>query len=88
MMDDGTPLVLQMAAEYRRQAGLSDLEILTEFLIHNPELEQLEERLRQFNLFEVIGMQYQEIRHSFLLAFLLDPQQAQRRFKLNLVVVT
>ena len=62
-------------SEEARQDGLSDMQALTEFVVSNTELEQLEERLRQFNLFEAIGMQRQEVKHSIFLAFLLDPQQ-------------
>ena len=66
---------LAMWAEQARQRSLTDMEALTEFVVSNDELEQLEERLRQFNIFEAIGMHWQEIRHSAFLAFLLDPQQ-------------
>ncbi|MCW3098400.1 MAG: hypothetical protein JWL77_4018 [Chthonomonadaceae bacterium] len=66
---------MTMLAEQFRQAGLTDMEVLEEFVVYNAELEQLEEKLRQFNIFEAIGMQNQEIRHSTFLAFLLDPQQ-------------
>ena len=48
---------------------------LEAFLIDNPELEQLEELLGQFNIFEAIGAVRQEVRHSDFLAFLLDPSQ-------------
>jgi len=75
MTQDATDIKLNRWAEQARQADLPDREALTEFVIDNAELEQLEEKLRQFNIFEAIGMQYQEIRHSTFLAFLLDPQQ-------------
>ena len=44
-------------------------------LENDPDLAALESLLRRFNLFEAIGMTRQEIRHSRLLAFLLDPHQ-------------
>ena len=58
-----------------RQAKLTDMEALEEFIVDNSDLDQLEDNLRQFNIFEAIGMQWQEIRHSAFLAFLLDPNQ-------------
>lgn len=39
----------------------------------NRELEQLEDLLASFNLFEAIGVVGQELKHSNFLAFLLDP---------------
>jgi hypothetical protein len=66
---------LAIWAEQARQDRLTDTGVLTEFVVHNAELEQLEDNLRQFNIFEAIGMQWQELRHSAFLAFLLDPQQ-------------
>lgn len=72
---DPTNHALTQWEEQARQEGLTDMQFLTEFVVDNAALEQLEEKLRQFNIFEAIGMQYQEIRHSTFLAFLLDPQQ-------------
>ncbi len=46
-----------------------------EALIMDPDLEALEAQLGPFNIFEAIGMETQEIRHSNFLAFLLDPSQ-------------
>lgn len=66
---------METLANQMRQAKLTDKDLLEEFVVDNIELEQLEEKLRQFNIFEAVGMQYQEIRHSAFLAFLLDPQQ-------------
>jgi hypothetical protein len=40
------------------------------------DLERLTAQVSQFNLFEAIGMVRQEVRHSYLLAHLLDPCQA------------
>ena len=51
------------------------MQALEEFIVDNSDLDQLESRLQQVNIFEAIGMQWQEIRHSAFLAFLLDPKQ-------------
>jgi hypothetical protein len=74
MPNELDPKLAKWAEEWR-QASLTEMEVLTEFVVHNSELEQLEERLRQFNIFEAVGMHWQEIRHSAFLAFLLDPRQ-------------
>jgi hypothetical protein len=52
-----------------------DLKALEAFVVDNPELEQLESQLSQFNLFEAIGAVRMEVRHSDFLAYLLDPSQ-------------
>lgn len=52
----------------------SDLQILTAFVVDNPELEQLEAMLADFNIFEAAGLTNQEFRHSRFLSFLLDPR--------------
>ncbi len=51
-----------------------DLEALTAFCVENKELDDLEDILSEFNIFDAIGMSRQEIRHSTFLAFLLDPR--------------
>ncbi len=38
-------------------------------------LESLQRELAAFNIFEAVGMATQEIRHSFFLAYLLDPRE-------------
>lgn len=67
--------IVARLAEEIRQRNLTEIQVLTEFVVHNAELEQLEEKLRQFNIFEAVGMESQETKHSAFLAFLLDPQQ-------------
>lgn len=52
-----------------------DRKALEALVVGNPELEQLEAQLDQFNLFEAIGAVRQELRHSDFLCFLLDPRQ-------------
>jgi len=48
---------------------------LEAFIIDNQELEELEARLGEFNIFEAIGAVRQELRHSDFLAFLLNPTE-------------
>ncbi|WP_208099195.1 PD-(D/E)XK nuclease family protein [Nostoc sp. 106C] len=52
--------------------------LLEKFIIDNEELDYLESKLTQFNIFEAIGVVRQEIRHSNFLAFLLNPSQNHR----------
>jgi PD-(D/E)XK nuclease superfamily len=47
--------------------------ILEEFVVDNADLEQLEFKLRSFNLFEALNLVWREVRHSDLLAYLLNP---------------
>ena len=54
----------------------SDLRELERFIVNNPDLERLEALLDRFNIFEAVGMERQEIRHSKFLAFLLDPNES------------
>ncbi|MTJ52722.1 hypothetical protein FJR38_08645 [Anabaena sp. UHCC 0253] len=53
-------------------------ELLESFIVDNEDLEELEAKLAEFNIFEAIGVVRQEIRHSDFLAFLLDPSQNHR----------
>jgi len=46
---------------------------LERFVIDDSDLEKLEERLGEANIFEVLGMVNAEIRHSNFLAWILDP---------------
>ena len=48
---------------------------LEAFIVNNADLEELENRLAEFNIFEAIGAVRQELRHSDFLAFLLGPNQ-------------
>jgi hypothetical protein len=54
---------------------MTNHQALEAFLIDNPELEELESLLDEFNIFEAIGAVRQEVRHSDFLAFLLSPQE-------------
>jgi len=52
---------------------VSEKEILEDFILDNKELEKLESLLAQFNTFEVLNIVNAEIRHSYVLAWLLTP---------------
>lgn len=49
---------------------------LDAFLVDNQELEALNARLAQFNLFRVLRIEHAEIRHSHMLAWLLTPGES------------
>ncbi|MBD2328280.1 PD-(D/E)XK nuclease family protein [Alkalinema sp. FACHB-956] len=53
-----------------------DYSLLEDLVIHNPDLDLLESKLSSFNIFEAVGMTRQEIRHSYFLAFLLNPSES------------
>ena len=54
----------------------SDVEILEEFIYDNPELEELEEIVGEFNIFTALNIENNEIRHSTFLSWLLDPNES------------
>jgi hypothetical protein len=49
--------------------------ILEKFVINNNSLEELEAKIAQFNIFEAVGMIWQEIKHSNFISFLLNPTE-------------
>jgi hypothetical protein len=49
--------------------------LLEAFVLDNADLERLESLANQFNIFEAVGPPRQEKRHSYFLAYLLNPQQ-------------
>lgn len=52
----------------------SELDLLTAFCVNNPQLDELEAALAEFNIFEAAGLTSQEVKHSRFLSFLLDPK--------------
>lgn len=70
----GGSVVLIVEPEAATVYRPGDLEALTAFCVENKELDDLEDILSEFNIFDAIGMSRQEIRHSTFLAFLLDPR--------------
>ena len=53
----------------------SGIELLENFVLDNPELDKLENLLSQFNIFETLNIVSAEIRHSNVLAWLLNPYE-------------
>ncbi|MBX7096849.1 MAG: PD-(D/E)XK nuclease family protein [Myxococcaceae bacterium] len=53
-----------------------DRRALELLVVDNDDLERLELLLSEFNIFEALGAVRQELRHSELLAFLLDPNES------------
>lgn len=51
------------------------IELLQKLIIDNDDLEDLESRISEFNIFEAMGAVRQELRHSDFLAFLLNPSE-------------
>jgi len=51
------------------------IECLENFVLSNPELDKLENLLSDFNIFETLKSEYTEVKHSNVLAWLLDPQE-------------
>ena len=49
---------------------------LERFVIENEPLERLESRLSEFNIFETLGIQHYEIRHSNTLAYWMNPSES------------
>lgn len=52
---------------------MEDLVALEKFLLHNEELEKLESLVAEFNVFETLDAVRTEIRHSNMLAWLMNP---------------
>ena len=52
------------------------MENLDRFLADNAELEELSARLSEFNVFRALKIEQVEIRHSNVLAWLLDPDES------------
>jgi hypothetical protein len=50
------------------------LRLLNKFLVDNPQLEELSAKLSVFNILNVLRIEKTEIRHSNVLAWLMDPQ--------------
>jgi len=53
-------------------------EALEKFVIDNKNLEELEQKISRFNIFEAVGMIRHEIKHSNFIQFLLSPSEKHR----------
>ena len=71
---DAADVALRLVRAHQPVHPLDGSEPRFDVSIDNPDLERLEALLDQFNLFEALGIVRQELRHSDLLAFLLDAQ--------------
>jgi hypothetical protein len=52
------------------------IDAIDRFLADNPELEELSDRLTTFNIFRTLRIEKAEIRHSNVLAWLLNPEES------------
>lgn len=55
--------------------SVNEKNVLFQFIANNHELEVLESKLNVFNPFSILGIENYEIRHSNVLAWLLDPRE-------------
>ena len=53
-----------------------EFEAIDRFLADNPDLEKLSARLSEFNVFQALKIEQREIRHSNVIAWLLDPDES------------
>lgn len=54
----------------------ADYKALNDLIVNCPDFEELERLLGGFNLFQVLKFEYGEIRHSNVLAWILDPSES------------
>ena len=54
---------------------IEEIKLLEQFLVNNKDLETLENRIAEFNIFESMGAVRQELRHSDFLSFILNPDE-------------
>lgn len=54
----------------------SDYDALNDLIVRCPDLEEIERLLGGFNVFQVLKFEYGEIRHSNVLAWILDPSES------------
>jgi hypothetical protein len=62
-------------------------ELLERFVVENDDLLALESRIGRFNIFDALGITRAEIRHSYFLAFLLDPAESHGQGQLFLKAI-
>jgi hypothetical protein len=59
-----------------RPDAQSDLDALNELIVNCPDFDRLEALLGGFNLFQVLKFEHGEIRHSNVLAWIMDPNES------------
>jgi hypothetical protein len=72
-MSQDSPQAAALPARSREDA---QLKLLTDFVVRCSDLRELEKVLGKFNLFRVLRFEHGEIRHSNVLAWLLDPSES------------
>lgn len=65
-----------MKSENQSQPAKLDKAVLDRFLADNPELEELSAKMATFNIFRALKIEKMEIRHSNVLAWLLNPNES------------
>ena len=60
-------------SEDKKITQKEQLRLLDKFLVDNPELEELSAKLAVFNILNILKIEQTEIRHSNVLAWLLEP---------------
>lgn len=60
----------------KRETIEADYRALSEFIANCPELGALEAQLGDFNLFQILRSEFSELKHSNVLAWLLDPKES------------
>ena len=53
----------------------NEIKYLENFVLRNPDLDKLENLLEEFNIFETLKITRAEIRHSNVIAWLLNPTE-------------
>ena len=56
----------------------ADLAVLKDFITDNNDLEKLEQLTSEFNIFTSLKVEYQEIKHSNFLSWLMDPNETHQ----------
>ena len=64
--------------DYQKHSEREKREALENFVVDNRNLEELEQKISRFNIFEAVGMVRQEIKHSNFIQFLLSPSEKHR----------
>lgn len=76
--------VVALKATEQKRAVKSSFKDMGQFLNRSPKLRELEQILREPNIFTALGITEKEIRHSRVLAWLLDPNAAHGKKSLFL----
>ena len=65
-----------MTSQQQLDSDPSLEDLLNQFFVKNKlGLDEIQEHINRFNPIKVMGMEHMEIRHSFILRWLLDPKE-------------